>query len=78
MTLLNKTIKRESKAVYRGRPLILQIEPPSIIKIKEKGRKTWYETTIEAVFTFAAKQYAEKVRQERIKARKIKRLEKEV
>ena len=74
MTQLKKPIRRESDALYRGRHLIIQIEPPSIIKIKEKGRRTWYETSVEAVFVFAAKRHAEKVRQERKEQRKLRRV----
>ena len=73
MTQLRKALRRETDAQYRGTNLIIQIEPPSIIKIKEKGRRTWYETSVEAVFVFAAKRHAEKIRQEKAEARKIRR-----
>lgn len=69
MTQLKKPIKRESQSLYRGKPIIFQIEPPGIIRVKEKGRRLWYETTIESVFTLAAKQHAERTRKER-KAKK--------
>jgi hypothetical protein len=48
------------------------LEPPNIIKVKEKGRRIWYETTTERVFNLAARQYAEA----KIQDRKEKRLEK--
>ncbi|MBF0559696.1 MAG: hypothetical protein HQL08_13055 [Nitrospirae bacterium] len=74
MTTLNKTIKRETKSNYRGRHIIIQLEPCGIIRVKEKGLRTWYETSIEAVFSMAGKAYAEKIRQERKLNRKNKKL----
>ena len=70
MTILKRRIKRQTNAIYRGRNIIIQLEPPSIIRVKEKGRRFWYETTVEAVFFMAAKQFAEKVRKERQQRRK--------
>ncbi len=75
MTKLNKCVRRETDAVFRTRAIIIQLEPPSIIRLKEKGRRRWYETTVERVFAIAAKQYAEKVAKERAQARKMRRLE---
>jgi hypothetical protein len=70
MTTLNRRIKRQTSAIYRGRNIIIQLEPPSIIRVKEKGRRYWYETTVEAVFSMAAKQFAERIRKERQDKRK--------
>ena len=67
MTILNKSVKRETSAVYRKRPIIIQLEPPSIIRLKEKGRRTWYETSVEAVYCLAAKNHAKKILEERRK-----------
>ena len=64
MTTLNRKLQRVTAAAYRGRNIIIQLEPPSIIRVKEKGRRTWYETTVEAVFSMAGKQYAERIRAE--------------
>ncbi len=57
MTKLNKTVRRETSAKYLKRPIIIQLEPGGVIRLKEKGRRIWYETTIEAVFSMAAKTY---------------------
>jgi len=57
MTKLIKSIKRETEACYRKRPIIIQLEPPSIVRVKEKGRRLWYETSVEAIFSMAAKSY---------------------
>jgi hypothetical protein len=70
MTTLSRTIKRQTNAIYRGRKIIIQLEPPSIIRVKEKGRRYWYETSVEAVFSMAAKQFAERIRKERQQRRK--------
>lgn len=55
MTKLNKSIKRETEACFRKLPIIIQIEPPGIVRVKEKGRRTWYETSVEAIFCMAAR-----------------------
>ena len=65
MTTLNRKIQRQTAAAYRGRNIIIQLEPPSIIRVKEKGRRTWYETTVEAVFSMAGKAHADRIRKER-------------
>jgi len=65
MTTLKRKVKRLTAAAYRGRNIIIQLEPPSIIRVKEKGRRTWYETTVEAVFSMAGRQYADRIRRER-------------
>ena len=74
MTILHKPIKRETMTKWRNRPLIIQLEPadiehnvPHIIRIKEKGRRLWYEIPLETVFYEAAKRYAEKQRREKLK-----------
>jgi hypothetical protein len=70
MTKLRKIVQRETEAVFRGKPIIIQLEPPNIIKVKEKGRRIWYETTTESVFYLAARQYVAKKIQERKDRRK--------
>lgn len=76
MTTINKTIKRETAGMYRGRNIIIQLEPHGVIKVKEKGLRTWYETSIEAVFSMAGKAHAERIRKERKENRKAKRINK--
>ena len=67
MTKLKNPVRRETDATYQGRSLVVQIEPPTrdngletTIKVKEKGRKTWYAVTIEEIFSLGAKKYARK------------------
>ena len=62
MTKLIKIIRRETKACYRKRPIVIQLEPPSIVRVKEKGRHLWYETSVEAIFSMAAKAHANKMK----------------
>lgn len=78
MTLLNKPVRRETEAEYRGRNLIVQIEPLKespwcVIRIKEKGRRTWYQTSINSVFNLAARQHADMLREQRKQRRKERR-----
>ena len=70
MTTLKRKVKRLTAAAYRGRNVIIQLEPPSIIRVKEKGRRTWYETTVEAVFSMAGKAHADRIRKERKEKRR--------
>ena len=74
MTKLNKKVTRETGAVLRHRPLIIQIEPPDIIRVKEKGRRTWYVVSVENIYTLGALKMAAQVRAEKKKARKLKGL----
>lgn len=78
MTQLKKPVRREVPNPNAARPsFIILIEPPvrdeaAIIKIKHKGRRKWYQTTIEAIFWMAVRQEADKL----VAERKAKRLAK--
>lgn len=72
MTKLTKAVRRETEALSRGRKLVIQLEPPYIVRVKEKGRRQWFSTTVQAVFDLAAKQEAEHLRKERRLARNQK------
>ena len=69
MTKLTKAVRRETDAISRGRNLIIKLEPPYVVRVKEKGRRQWFSTTVQAVFDMAAKQEAEHLRKERRLAR---------
>lgn len=62
MTKLTKAVRRETEAISRGRNIIIQIEPPYVVRVKEKGRRQWFSTTVHAIFDMAAKQEAERLR----------------
>ena len=50
-----KTIVRaETGALYRGRPLMIELRPYSVY-IREKGRRSGYEAPWEAIYEMAAK-----------------------
>ena len=70
MTILRKPVKRETAATYRGRNIIIQLEPPSIVRLREKGRRVWYETTVQSIFSLAAKQHAERLQRERLEKKR--------
>lgn len=68
MTKLKTPIRRETSAYYQTRPLIIQLELirdglnyKSIVKVKEKGRKTWYTVSVEDIFSLGAKKYAQAI-----------------
>ncbi len=70
MTQLKNPVRRETKADYRGRNLIIQIEPLTshpycLVKVKEKGRRFWYTVSINQVFNLGAKNAAEAMRAEK-------------
>ena len=52
MTLLNKKLRRETNArldldrFTRGRPIIVELEPPDLISFKFKGQKKKYTAPI--------------------------------
>ena len=73
MTHLNKPLRRITDEQYQHRPIIIQIEPadtvhnkPTLIRLKEKGRRLWYEIPLMTVYTEAAKRYGERQRKEKL------------
>jgi hypothetical protein len=73
MTTLNRKLQRKTAATYRGRNIIIQLEPSGIVKVREQRCRIWYETSIEAIFSMAGKAYAEEVRKERKEKRQVRR-----
>jgi hypothetical protein len=64
MTQLRRRVKREVNRY------VIQLEPPkrdepAIIKIKEKGKRKWFEVTIEQIYWLAIRKSAEKIIAER-------------
>jgi len=76
MTLLHKAVKRETRGLIQGRQLVITLEPGDMITIRQKGRRTRYTVTIEAVYALGAKMFArseqKRIAEER-KARKAVR-----
>ncbi len=64
MTQLRRRVKREVNRY------VIQLEPPerdksAIIKIKEKGKRKWFEVTIEQIYWLGIRKSAEKIIAER-------------
>jgi hypothetical protein len=76
MTKLKKPVRRETAALYIKRPLIIQLEPPNLIGIKEKGRRKFFYTTVERIYKLAVQDHVNRQRQEAKKKRKKKDEEK--
>jgi len=80
MTKLLKAIKRETNGftqfgrVIPGKALVICLEPPNIVRIKEKGKHLWYETTMESVFSMAAKQTAAARLAERKREKQLRKI----
>ena len=69
MTQLRRRVKREVNRY------VIQLEPPerdepAIIKIKEKGKRKWFEVTIEQIYWLAIRKSAEKIIAERRERRR--------
>jgi hypothetical protein len=73
MTRLTKPVRRETGAQSRGRAIIVELQAPSIIRLREKGRRTSYALDIRAAYDLAAKIQGEALRRERKALRKAKR-----
>jgi len=54
VTNLKKPVRRETPAQFRGRRLIVILEPPDLVTIKEKGRRKGYTLTVESIYVLAA------------------------
>ena len=63
-TILKGKVIRETEIIYRGRPIVIMIEAPDNIRIKEKGRHKWFDinilTAYECAMRLSAKEAARK------------------
>jgi len=50
MIELTKTVKRRMQCKRIRRPLIVQLEPEGILKLKEKGSRKWYTICLESLY----------------------------
>jgi len=69
MTTLKRKLQREAAARSLPRPLIIELEPPNLITLREKGRKKRFTTSTEALMLWLIEQEREQAR----KAKKRKR-----
>jgi len=75
MTQLKRKVRREVPGSENRPPYVIQLEPPmrdesAIVRIRRKGRRKWYETTIDAIFWMAVRKEAERL----VAERKVKAL----
>lgn len=55
MTKLKGTVIRETEVNYRGRVLVIALEAPDNIRIKEKGRQKWFNLDLLCAYELAMK-----------------------
>ena len=63
---VNARVVRETRAAYRGRPLILEVHPHEVV-IREKGRRLKVSVPILAVYDLGFKILARERRIEKLK-----------
>ena len=69
MTTTRKPIKRETLERHRGAEIVIELHPTHM-ELRHKRKRTSYGLTYGEAFDFAAKLLANKVRLEKIEARK--------
>lgn len=71
-TVLTKPVTRKVPRPNGDRAWIVTLRPGGFVSVREKGRRTSYEVSVESVWWLGVKAAAEELRQER-KARKVNR-----
>ena len=55
MTVLKQKVKRETpRRGWEARKLIVELEPPDLIRLHEKGKRKGYEITTSALYNLLA------------------------
>jgi hypothetical protein len=74
--LYEKGVTRESCFTYQGRPIIIRLEQGGkIVRLRQKGRRTWHTTTVEGVFWLAVRATMRELERIKEQAKKARRLE---
>lgn len=73
-TKLNKPVVRVTHALYRGRPVIVELRPPDMFVFRLKGLHAKYPLTVAAALDLAFKVEANHLLSEKKKAREQKKL----
>jgi hypothetical protein len=76
MTKLNKPVRRSTNAkAHTGRVLVVTLTPGmnDLISIREQGRRSAYSGTVEQIYKFLARVYADNLRAEKAKKKKESR-----
>lgn len=68
MTPLTKPVRRTARGMRRG--IVIELEPPNLITLREKGRRYRVTTTAEVLYVLLVKQDVETRRAVRRKNRK--------
>lgn len=67
----SKSVTRETKATYQGRPIIVRLEAGGrLIRVKQKGQRKWHTATVEQLFFAAAKNTAVEIKRLKDEAKK--------
>lgn len=66
-----KRVRRETDASHRWRPLVVEIGATTM-RIRQKGRRHFFEVDYESVFSLAAKKEAQRIREEKKQKRKLR------
>jgi hypothetical protein len=78
-TLLNRKLRRELSATLsidrasRGRPIIVEIEPPGVFIFRWKGTRRRYEAGAAKLMQWTIQEAVEQARKEKLKGRKERR-----
>ena len=54
MTTIKQPVRRETRTMYRGRPLVVELRPTYLL-MREKGRRTRLEVDYGAIYDLAQK-----------------------
>lgn len=75
MTNLKRVVRRETAFVDPTirRPLLIILEPPDLISLKEKGRRKAYSISASGLYTMLVKQEVEEKLRERRRRRRQRR-----
>lgn len=71
MTPLTKPVKRTARGMRRG--IVIELEPPNLISLREKGRRYRVTTTADVLYVMLVRQDVENRRRERQKRRRGRR-----
>lgn len=70
----HRTGRRTIRASTTDGEIFMEFSPPSLVTFREKGRRKRYPSTVAALFAFAQRCEARRIQDERVKARKLRQL----
>lgn len=73
-TKLTRRVVRETGCRHQGRTILILLEVGGrVVRVKQKGRRKWYSTTVEAIYWQAVKNESAAIKA----AKALKRLERQ-